>query len=107
MPREGGGLPDQTPDKAPRATDTARVGGVVRRVDELGRIVIPAEIRRRFGIHERDPLEITVQGDAVVLTRPQDACVFCTATENLTTFHERSVCWSCRESLGGPDVVSA
>jgi AbrB family transcriptional regulator, transcriptional pleiotropic regulator of transition state genes len=99
-------LPDQSPDSMSLPGGSARVGGVVRRVDELGRIVIPAEIRKRFGIHERDPLEITVQGDAVVLTRPQNACVFCGATEHLTSFHDRSVCWTCRASLGH-DVVSA
>jgi AbrB family transcriptional regulator, transcriptional pleiotropic regulator of transition state genes len=107
MPREGGGVAEKTPDSLSRSSETTRVGGVVRRVDELGRIVIPVEIRKRFGIHERDPLEITVQGDAVVLTRPRNACVFCAATENLTSFHDRSVCWPCRLELGGKDVVSA
>ncbi|MDX6495304.1 MAG: AbrB family transcriptional regulator, transcriptional pleiotropic regulator of transition state, partial [Gaiellales bacterium] len=53
-----------------------RAGGVVRRVDELGRIVIRVEIRKRFGIRDRDPLEISVQGDSVVLTRPIGHCVF-------------------------------
>lgn len=99
-------MPDQMPDPSKHRSDGTRAGGVVRRVDELGRIVIPAEIRKRFGIHERDPLEISVQGDAVVLTRPQDACVFCAASENLTSFHDRSVCWTCRMALGA-DAVSA
>ena len=61
--------------EAPSAGPEGRAGGVVRRVDELGRIVIPVEIRKRFGIRERDPLEISVQGDSAVLTRPIDRCV--------------------------------
>jgi AbrB family transcriptional regulator, transcriptional pleiotropic regulator of transition state genes len=62
-----------------RAAST-RAGGVVRRVDELGRIVIPVEIRRRFGIDVRDPLEISVRGESIVLSKPHDACVFCGRT---------------------------
>src|ERR1051326_8293227 len=63
--------------EAPTGGPLGRAGGVVRRVDELGRIVIPVEIRKRFGIRERDPLEISVQGDSVALTRPIGRCVFC------------------------------
>jgi transcriptional pleiotropic regulator of transition state genes len=83
-----------------------RAGGVVRRIDELGRIVIPVEIRKRFGIRDRDPLEISVQGDSVVLTRPIDRCVFCSSLDDLTAFHERSICASCISDLRG-EVVSA
>jgi AbrB family transcriptional regulator, transcriptional pleiotropic regulator of transition state genes len=84
----------------------ARAGGVVRRIDELGRIVIPVEIRKRFGIRDRDPLEISVQGDSVVLTRPIDRCVFCSSLDDLTAFRERSICATCMSDLHG-DVVSA
>ena len=66
---------------------SARAGGVVRRVDELGRIVIPVEIRRRFGIDVRDPLEISVRGETIVLSKPHDACVFCGRTGGLDEFH--------------------
>jgi transcriptional pleiotropic regulator of transition state genes len=83
-----------------------RAGGVVRRVDELGRIVIPVEIRKRFGIRDRDPLEISIQGDSVVLTRPIDRCVFCSSLDELTAFHERSICAACISHLRG-EVVSA
>ena len=51
--------------------------GIVRRVDELGRIVIPMELRRTFGIEIKDPLEIFVDGDSIVLSKYQSACVFC------------------------------
>src|SRR5438105_1883390 len=65
-----------------------RVGGVVRRIDELGRIVIPVEIRKRFGITQHDALEISVQGDAIVLERPHTECVFCGSEELLTDFRD-------------------
>jgi transcriptional pleiotropic regulator of transition state genes len=92
--------------EAPTGRPEGRAGGVVRRVDELGRIVIPVEIRKRFGIRERDPLEISVQGDSVVLTRPIGQCVFCFSGDGLTEFRERSICASCLASLRA-DVISA
>src|SRR5438552_14075897 len=92
--------------EAPAGGPPGRAGGVVRRVDELGRIVIPVEIRKRFGIHERDPLEISVQGDSVVLTRPVNQCVFCSSADQLTEFRDRSVCARCLSQLGA-GVVTA
>ena len=86
---------------------SARAGGVVRRVDELGRIVIPVEIRKRFGITQHDALEISVQGDAIVLERPHTECVFCGSEERLTDFRDRPVCADCLAALRGEDVVSA
>jgi transcriptional pleiotropic regulator of transition state genes len=86
--------------------EARRAGGVIRRIDELGRIVIPVEIRKRFGIRDRDPLEISVQGDSVVLTRPIDRCVFCSSMDDLTAFRDRSICSNCRSDLRG-EVISA
>jgi AbrB family transcriptional regulator, transcriptional pleiotropic regulator of transition state genes len=78
----------------------------VRRVDDLGRIVIPVEIRKRLGIKLKDALEIGVRGDTIVLSRPQDACVFCGALRGLSTFRERRICDACRLELAA-DVVHA
>jgi AbrB family transcriptional regulator, transcriptional pleiotropic regulator of transition state genes len=89
-----------------RRTTRPTAGGVVRRVDELGRIVIPVEIRKRFEIAVRDPLEISVRGDEIVLSRPRDSCVFCGRTDNLDAFRGRQVCGDCRLGLAA-DVVSA
>ena len=86
--------------------ETSRPGGVIRRVDELGRIVIPVEIRKRFGIGDHDPLEISVQGDSIMLSRPHDECVFCGRDEGLSLYRDRSVCEECRTELRA-DVVSA
>jgi transcriptional pleiotropic regulator of transition state genes len=75
-------------------------------VDELGRIVIPVEIRKRFGIADHDALEISVQGDSIVLSRPHTECVFCGAGEGLSEFRDRPVCRDCLTELRA-DVVSA
>ena len=74
--------------------------GVVRKIDELGRIVLPSELRRVFGIREGDELEISVDGNRVILEKRQDVCLFCSAEDNLITFEGRAVCRSCAGKLG-------
>jgi transcriptional pleiotropic regulator of transition state genes len=69
--------------------------GVVRHIDELGRIVIPSEIRKRFGLGDKAPVEITVKGETILLSRPQTACVFCAGSEGLAEHRGRPVCRSC------------
>ena len=73
--------------------------GIVRHVDQLGRIVIPSEIRKRFGLTTRDPVEISLSGDEIVLSRPQSACVFCGRTEPLVEHRGRPVCRRCVAEL--------
>lgn len=78
--------------------------GIRRKVDDLGRVVIPAGIRRALGIREGDPVEVTVEGERVVLAKPRDACVFCGREEDrLTGFRGRLVCRDCLASLGAVD----
>ena len=79
----------------------ARAGGtgIVRRIDELGRIVIPVEIRKRFGLGEKDPVEISVRGESILLTKPQASCVFCGGERALEDFRGRFVCRACIEDL--------
>ncbi|HWC15274.1 MAG TPA: AbrB/MazE/SpoVT family DNA-binding domain-containing protein [Actinomycetota bacterium] len=74
--------------------------GVVRKIDELGRIVLPSELRRVFGIREGDELEISVDGERVILEKRQDVCVFCSAEKPPIDFHGRSVCETCAGQLG-------
>jgi transcriptional pleiotropic regulator of transition state genes len=69
--------------------------GVVRHIDDLGRIVIPSEIRKRFGLADKAPVEITVRGETILLSRPQTACVFCGRSEGLAEHRGRAVCRSC------------
>jgi len=73
--------------------------GIVRHIDELGRIVIPIEIRKRFGLTEKDPLEISVRQDTIVLSRPQGMCVFCGSTTELHEHRGRAVCQHCVTEL--------
>lgn len=72
---------------------------VSRKIDDLGRIVVPAETRRLFNIHEGDELAITVENDAIVLRKLEASCVFCDATEHVSPFKGRGVCSSCRAEL--------
>jgi AbrB family transcriptional regulator, transcriptional pleiotropic regulator of transition state genes len=73
----------------------ARRTGVARKVDQLGRVVLPAEVRRHFGITPGDFIEIAVDSDAILLTKVEDRCVFCTGTANLREFSGKLVCSEC------------
>ena len=74
--------------------------GIVRRVDELGRIVLPIELRRTLNIGEKDSLEIYVDGSAIVLRKYQPACIFCDSAKDVTLFKGKSVCAHCLDELG-------
>lgn len=69
--------------------------GVVRKVDELGRIVIPIDLRRAFKIEEKDGLEIFVDNDRIILCKYEPACVFCGNAADVTRFKEKTVCSEC------------
>ena len=57
--------------------------GIVRRVDELGRVVIPIELRNKFGITEKDPMEIYVDGSSIILKKYEPNCIFCGRSKKL------------------------
>lgn len=73
--------------------------GIVRKVDELGRIVLPVELRRTLDIEEKDPLEIYVDGSAIILRKYRPACIFCDAVRDVTQFKGKSVCKKCLAEL--------
>ena len=73
--------------------------GIVRRVDELGRIVLPIELRRTLDIAERDTLEIFVDGDTIMLRKFQQSCIFCGSTRNIRSFKEKYICDACVKKL--------
>ena len=77
--------------------------GIVRKVDELGRVVIPIEIRNKFDIAEKDPIEIYVDGSSIVLRKHESNCVFCGNTKNLITYKDRLVCSKCTQKLASLD----
>ena len=73
--------------------------GIVRKVDELGRIVLPIEMRRTLDIAERDSLEIFVDGDSIILRKYQPACIFCENTKDIISFRGKNVCPDCVSKL--------
>ena len=64
--------------------------GIVRKVDELGRIVLPIELRRTLNIDIRDPLEIYVDGESIMLKKYQPACIFCGSSDDVKQVHGRT-----------------
>ena len=75
--------------------------GIVRKVDELGRIVLPIELRRVMDIQIKDSLEIMTEDDRIILKKYETSCVFCSSKENLEEFKGRCICKKCREELLG------
>ena len=74
--------------------------GVVRKIDELGRVVLPSEIRKVFAIHEGDELDISVDGEKIILQKRIDTCTFCGAESPVINFRDRRVCQDCATQLG-------
>ena len=74
--------------------------GIIRKMDELGRVVIPIEIRNQFGISEKDPMEIYVDGSNIVLKKYEPNCIFCGNTKNLIDYNNKLICEECSEKIG-------
>lgn len=73
--------------------------GIVRKVDELGRIVLPIELRRTLDIAEKDSLEIYTDGTSIVLKKYQPSCVFCDESKDIRVFRDKNVCTKCIQQL--------
>lgn len=73
--------------------------GVVRKVDQLGRIVLPKSLRRRYQMNEGDPVEILVEGDSIILEKFKPKCVFCLSREHVVTYREKYICKTCMEEM--------
>ncbi|MGV8146009.1 MAG: AbrB/MazE/SpoVT family DNA-binding domain-containing protein [Alkaliphilus sp.] len=69
--------------------------GIVRKVDELGRIVLPIELRRTLGINVKDALEIYVDGASVILKKYEPACSFCDNASDITVYKSKNICAEC------------
>lgn len=69
--------------------------GIIRKVDELGRVVIPIEIRNKLNISEKDPIEIFVEGSSIVLKKFEPNCIFCGKTKNLISYKDKLICPKC------------
>ncbi len=75
--------------------------GIVRKVDELGRVVIPIELRRTLQIDEKDALEIYVDSEKIILKKYEPACIFCGNAEGIRDFKGKNICKACLESMKG------
>ena len=77
----------------------ARSSGMTRKVDELGRMVLPSELRKRFRIHEGDHLAIHVEEERIVLTKVETGCVFCDSTDGLVNYRDKLICKDCKSAI--------
>jgi len=73
--------------------------GIVRKIDELGRIVLPIEIRNTMGIQTRDALEIFVDDNKIILKKYEPSCIFCSNADDVIYFKGKLVCKSCIENM--------
>jgi len=73
--------------------------GITRKIDELGRIVLPIELRKKLGIEQRDPVEIYVDGDMIILKKYESECIFCGAHKNLIQHKGKHICESCVKTI--------
>ena len=71
----------------------------VRRIDELGRVVLPIEIRQCLNIKEKDPLEISIKDEGVFIKKTIPSCVFCNSTVRLKNFSNKNICKNCINKL--------
>ena len=84
----------------PASGETSRMeSGIARKIDDLGRIVIPAETRRLFNIREGDQLSISIEGSSIVLQKLENTCIFCGSTDSVMSFHGKGLCSICKSQL--------
>ena len=79
--------------------DIMKSTGIVRKIDELGRIVLPIELRRTLDIGERETMEIFVDGSSVVLKKYRPTCIFCDNVRDISVFKGKNVCPKCLREM--------
>ncbi|MBQ2840660.1 MAG: AbrB/MazE/SpoVT family DNA-binding domain-containing protein [Oscillospiraceae bacterium] len=73
--------------------------GIIRKIDELGRIVLPIELRKKMDIAQRDPIEIYVDGDMIILKKYESECIFCGSRKSLLEYKDKHVCEACIKNM--------
>ena len=73
--------------------------GIVRKIDELGRIVLPIELRRTLDIEIKDPMEIYVDGNDIILRKYEPACIFCGNAKDVVMYKGKNICPDCMTEL--------
>lgn len=77
----------------------AKTSGSIRKIDGLGRIVVPKSMCKALGIETNDELDITMEGERIILQKRRSGCVFCNGMDGLVIFNGRRVCAACVKSL--------
>lgn len=72
-----------------------KLTGIVQKVDELGRVILPVEVRKSMGIEEQDRIEVFVEGEKIILRKCQPACLFCNSTYEVFSFKGKMMCVEC------------
>lgn len=80
-----------------------RAVGIVRHVDQLGRVVLPKDLRKTYRMETGDPVEIFVQGESILLEHYSPQCVFCGTKERIFEFKEKNVCVECSTEIKTTD----
>lgn len=78
--------------------------GIVRKLDELGRVVIPKEIRNKLDIEEKDPIEIYLDGTSIVLKKFETGCIFCNNPKELISYKDKLICKKCLSKISDLNV---
>lgn len=73
--------------------------GIVRKIDELGRIVVPKEMRRVLDIKNLDPVEIILEGNSIIITKYSPSCIYCGKDDNIVSFKSKNICYDCLQEL--------
>ncbi|MCL2436796.1 MAG: AbrB/MazE/SpoVT family DNA-binding domain-containing protein [Clostridiales bacterium] len=73
--------------------------GIVRKVDVLGRIVLPIELRKNLDIEREDPIEIYVDGEFILLKKYEPACIFCGNAKDIKRIRDKNICNGCIKEL--------
>ena len=81
--------------------------GTARRIDALGRVVLPADLRKVLSLASGDLLAIEVNGEQIVLRKAWEQCVFCDSLDGLVEYREKMVCRSCVETIAVPATAAA
>ena len=79
--------------------------GIVRKVDEVGRIVLPIELRSVLGIDNRDSVEIFTEDDRIILKKYEPSCIFCGETKNVYVFKNKQICTKCLKELSALKIT--
>jgi transcriptional pleiotropic regulator of transition state genes len=76
-----------------------KTGGVIRRIDKLGRIVLPKSMCKALSIQTDDELDVTMEGERIIVQKCRNGCVFCGGSDKLVVYNGRKVCALCVEGL--------